>query len=235
MDYPAHVWLAEQEADGVRDRLGRGRVADLVIHHLERIAVLRAETRHGVDEGRAAGAVEPGDAHDDRLGQDHLHHALAGELRRAVDGARARDVGLAPGPGLARRLAGKDVVGGDRDQPRAAGGGGDGDIARALLVEPESEVALLLAVVDAGHRGAVDDDVGLDGGGPGGEGIGVEDVPFRQVGDDNFVVGELMLERTPEHSLPAGDEDLHLPDVSSDERANSRTMFAPSSTICQLM
>ena len=81
----------------------------------------------------------------------------------------------------------------------------------------------------------MDDDVGLGGGRPGGEGVGVEDVPFRQVGNDDFVVGKLMLERAPEHSLPAGDEDLHLPAASSDERANSRTMLAPSSTICQLM
>ena len=114
------------------------------------------------------------------------------------------------------------------------GGGGDGDVARSLLVEPKGEVALFLAVVDARHRGAMDDDIGMGRDGFLGKRVGVGDVPLRQVGDDDLVVGEGALERAPEHSLAASDENLHLPAFSL-RRANSRTMLAPRRTICQLM
>ena len=111
MDDAAYVGTREEEANHVRDDLCRRRVAALVVHDLERRALLGAKLGHRVDEARPAGTIEPRDAEYGRVGHDHVNHLLARELRRAVDSARTRNVSLAPRPRLARRLAREDVVG----------------------------------------------------------------------------------------------------------------------------
>ena len=80
MDDSADVGAREEKADDVRDDFCRRRVAALVVNDLERRPLLCAKLRHRVDEARPAGAVEPCDAEDNRVGHDHVDHLLAREL-----------------------------------------------------------------------------------------------------------------------------------------------------------
>ena len=165
-----------------------------------------------------------------------MDHLLARELRRAVDGARARDVSLAPRPWLARRLAREDIVGGDRDKPRTRRLACKCDVARALFVELEREISLRLAVVDLRHRRAVDNDVRRCGDYLLGERIRVGDVPFRQVSDNELIIADqFLLQGSAEHSLSAGYKNLHLASSFSLATRLACVIHAPRSTICQLM
>ena len=231
MDYAADVGTGKEKAYHVRDDLRRRRVAALVVNDPERRALLCAKFRHRVDETRASRAIEPSDAENHGIGEDHLHHLLARELRRAVDGARTRNVGLAPCPRLARGLAGEDVVGGDCDKPRTCRLARKRDIARALFVELEREISLRLAVIDLRHRRAVDHDVRRCGDCPRRERVRVKDVPLGQVGNNELVPSlvpliahslrhsgvsralrlklQFLLQGPAQHALSASDQYLH--------------------------
>ena len=261
MDDAAYVGARDEKANYVRDDLCRCRVAALVVDDLERRPLLGAKLGHRVNEARSAGAVEPRDAEYGRIGQDHVDHLLARELRRAVDGARTRNVGLAPCPRLARGLAGEDVVGGDCDKPRTRRLARKRNIARTLFIELEREIPLRLAVVDLRHRRAVDHDVGRFGDCPRRERVRVKDVPLGQVRDNELVpslvpliahslrhsgvyralrlklvpAAKLPLERAAQHPLAACYQNLHSAASFSLASRLACVMHAPSRTICQLM
>jgi hypothetical protein len=194
-----------------RHRVGAGGVAELIVHHLERRALLGQELHHGVDEAGAAGAVEPGDAADEVVRAVGPHRLFAGQLAPAVGVGGAGGIELVVGP---VQVPGEDVVGGDGDEPRPGVPGRAGHVGGGQGVHLVGRVLLGLAAVHRGHGRAVDDHVG---GEPGDGVVGrlrVGEVEVVDVHEDQLVVPQVAGEGAAQHALGAGDQDLHAGQAS---------------------
>ncbi|MBQ0109380.1 MAG: M20/M25/M40 family metallo-hydrolase, partial [Clostridiales bacterium] len=97
-------------------------------------------------------------------------------------------------------IAAENVIGGNGDELRVAGVGGDGDIAAPLHIEERGKFFFRFATVDRRHRGAVDHDVRHEAGKKRLCLFRIGDVAFGEVGDQQILIVEFFLQGAPEHS-----------------------------------
>ena len=199
--------FCEDVAELARHGGRRGRVAVLVRHDFQHRARAVRQRHHRMDEARSAVPVEPGNAADHVVRTMRPNGFLARELALAVNRIAAgrpvefvvRTVGIPI----------EDVVRGDGDQPHAMTVAGGRDVRGAERVQLVREFDLALALVDRGHRSAVDHGVGPIVRQKLVETRGVRDVGLGQIGDHDLAVLEFILDRAPEHAFSAGDEEFH--------------------------
>ena len=104
----------EEGRKGVRQGLGGGGIAVLVIDHAERFGgVCAGCAQDGVEEAGAAGTVEPGGSGDDVVGAEVADSRFARAFAGAVNGIGGDGVVFVA---IAGAVAGEDVVGGDGEE-----------------------------------------------------------------------------------------------------------------------
>ena len=141
--------------DLVREVVGAGGVAHLVVHDRHGLVALR-QAQHGLDEVLAHIAIEPRGAHHKRARVARQREALAGKLGAAVGADGRGDVGLEP---LALHVAREHVVGGDVHELCPLAGAGAREVHGTERVGAERAGPVCLAAVHVGERRAVDGEV----------------------------------------------------------------------------
>jgi hypothetical protein len=134
---------------------------------------------HGAQEVLAGGAIDPGGAQHDGVGQRGEYGLFAGQLARAINAGGGGEVGLDIGGGFG---AVEDIVGGDMHQPGARGGAELGEAGRAGGVGGVGGVWLGLSTIDRCIGGGVEDDCWLDGGEGGVDRVGAVEVEIGAAG-----------------------------------------------------
>ena len=197
----------DQADDAVSEVPSVGRRADLVADD-EDLAMVGGEAEHRLDEVGAAGAEQPGGADDEVALVGGAGRLLPGQLAAPVCRERRGLVGFDVGRALA---AVEDIVAADVDDRGADQGGGRGDVARPLAVDPRRLLLGLLGAVDVGPGGAIDDDVGTLALDLGADRRPVGDVELGVAIADHLVAGVARSEHhvATQHPGGAGYEQLH--------------------------
>ena len=203
----------------MRQVVRRRRVAQLVVHHGDLVAV-RAQAHHGLDEVLAYVAVQPRRAHHEAAAARRERALLAGQLRATVSRDGACRVVLDARLGLG---AGEHVVGRHLHELRADRLGGAREVARRFGVHAECRVLGRLATIDVRHGGAVDDEVEAALRDESHDGVGVGHVELVHVGrhdlrtrvgvrdrpDLRAALAQDALQLVAQLAVAAGDEDPH--------------------------
>jgi len=191
---------------GAGEHGGRGRRAELIGDHAQRLAFAR-NPQDGEEEVLPPRRIDPAGAEDPVPRAARANRLFTFELACAIDVDRIRGIALRVRLGLG---AVEDVIGGVVDEQRTEPPCFLGEDARRAGIDREGRFALALGAVHGGVGGRVDQDLGLQFAQRRADSLRVGEVEARVVECSHLAQRrERALKLPSELAVAAGEQDFH--------------------------